>query len=90
MDKLDVLTVSIDTFKEVIGIKTVPRLCAIHKCNLRFMRYLMRNSELYYCPMCAIVHKLMPLKHIRWWMKKTWNKNWKYGDVKMSIAYIER
>ena len=86
MEKLDALTVPIEDFREIIGIKTVPRLCAIHKCELRFLRYLMGSGQLYYCSRCKILHDLIPLKHIRWWMKKTWNKNWKAGDVKMSVG----
>ena len=63
-----------------------PQLCAIHKIPMNFVQYLRRFTELYYCPRCAIIDKLIPAEYIKKWKRKTYNTKWNPGEVKLIVS----
>lgn len=85
MDTLNNRTIPIERFTDTTGANRIfPRYCITHKAKLSFICILRRNIDLYHCPQCAIVDKMMSKQFIRQWKKRTWNEKWHPGDVKMT------
>jgi len=79
--KIEEQTVSLDQFRDLLSPHGFPLLCV--KCGtiLKLKEQCGRFTELHYCSGCAIVDKLIPMRHINWWKKRTYTNKWKVGDV---------
>ena len=86
IDLLNEMTRPLNQVPQLPNITIKPYLCVKHSASLEFRRELSRFTDMYYCPECKKVDKMLPQEHVKWWKKRTHNNNWKTGDVKLTVS----